>query len=88
MNYIIFSSQIFILILISTCFAQNCNHVLPCMNNNNFNPNTCECDCYPNYSGILCERLDCSLPDPLNCKTYDLNMISPDLLCSFAIIKG
>jgi hypothetical protein len=31
-----------------------------CKNGADFNAQTCTCNCFPNWSGDLCETLDCS----------------------------
>jgi len=47
----------------------NCTK-LNCLNNGQFNNQTCKCDCYPNYNGTLCENLDCSKPEPSTCASF------------------
>ncbi len=57
-----------------------------CLNNGQFNNQTCKCDCYPNYNGALCENLDCSKPQPSTCASFSQIHCSVNQVSSYCPI--
>ena len=69
------------LVLASMANGQ-CTTALTCANNNVFNQNTCKCDCFPSYSGTLCEILNCTRLDPTSCSAFGSSN------CNVGLVKG
>jgi hypothetical protein len=67
------------------CNRCNCQ-LLSCQNNGIFNNNTCVCDCFPSYSGKMCENLNCKKPDPLSCKSYSAGYCMSTYISSYCPI--
>jgi len=56
--------------LCGKCIATKvCNPVLQCINGAKQDPSTCKCDCFPGYTGTLCESLIC-IGDPSKCSLF------------------
>ena len=69
-------TKISILLIIGlTCISQInsqvvCASYLTCLNGGVFNTNTCVCQCFPNWTGVVCATLVCTKPDPVNCSNF------------------
>ena len=47
--------------------VKKCNLQLPCLNGVKQDLTSCSCECYPAYSGVICENLNCS-NEPKDCQ--------------------
>jgi hypothetical protein len=61
----------------------NCESVLKCQNHGRFDHQKCICNCLPNYSGELCENLNCNKLDSINCLSIEKKECNDSLRASY-----
>jgi len=50
-----------------------CTPVSSCLNGGKLDPKKpCQCECYPGFTGPMCELLNCGMSDPADCSTLNL----------------
>jgi len=88
MKYL-FSFALILLSVVSISFCSRetaeseCRSILKCKNGGRFDHQKCVCHCLPNYSGDVCENLDCEKLDSINCLSIGKSECSDLLIASY-----